>query len=160
MQETDNEEEEEEGETSYLSSQKKKRLQQQARLNLIVNSDSSESEDADKYRMIIDTSKSHIDSSDTSHCSEHDDKNERLKNDEKSRASEESGTNTLHSKHICKDICIRGDEGLNNDETICISEKRDNGLSLDKENVYELETRNIHLDASCHYRPCNVSDIR
>jgi len=84
--ETDNEEDN----LNYMSPQTKKRLQQQARLNLIVSSDSNESDD--EY---ITTLRKHVDSSDTSHCSE----NDRLKN-ETNCASIQTKTEISYSEDI------------------------------------------------------------
>lgn len=60
---------------NYISPQTKKRLQQQARLNLVVNSDSSDSDDE---CVTTKTSQKFIDNADTNRCSE----NDMLKNDE------------------------------------------------------------------------------
>ncbi|XP_011634991.1 probable WRKY transcription factor protein 1 [Pogonomyrmex barbatus] len=67
--ETDNEEDN----VNYLSPQAKKRLQQQARLNLVVSSDSSESDDE---CVTTETSQKRINSLDMSHCSENESENE------------------------------------------------------------------------------------
>jgi len=84
--ETDNEEDN----LNYMSPQTKKRLQQQARLNLIVSSDSNESDD--EY---VTTLRKHIDSLDTSHYSE----NDRLKN-ETNCASKQTKTEISYSEDI------------------------------------------------------------
>ncbi|XP_071566495.1 uncharacterized protein [Temnothorax nylanderi] len=83
--ETDNEE----MNVNYVSPQTKKRLQQQARLNLVVSSDSSES---DNEYVTAKTSRKHIDTSDTSRCSEDD------KNDETNHAFKQ--TDISHNENI------------------------------------------------------------
>ncbi|XP_077261359.1 uncharacterized protein LOC143896984 isoform X2 [Temnothorax americanus] len=83
--ETDNEE----TNVSYVSPQTKKRLQQQARLNLVVSSDSSES---DNEYVTAKTSRKHIDTSDTSRCSEDD------RNDETNHAFKQ--TDISHNENI------------------------------------------------------------
>ncbi|TGZ49194.1 Uncharacterized protein DBV15_05912 [Temnothorax longispinosus] len=83
--ETDNEE----MNVSYVSPQTKKRLQQQARLNLVVSSDSSES---DNEYVTAKTSRKHIDTSDTSRCSEDD------RNDETNHAFKQ--TDISHNENI------------------------------------------------------------
>ncbi|XP_018377544.1 PREDICTED: putative uncharacterized protein DDB_G0282133 isoform X2 [Trachymyrmex cornetzi] len=93
--ETDNEEDN----MNYMSPQIKKRLQQQARLNLVVNSDSSESDD--EY-VTTKTSQKHIqiqfkDSSNTNHCNEDDN----LSNDEINCASKQTETDISCSENIC-----------------------------------------------------------
>lgn len=90
--ETDNEE----NNMNYMSPQTKKRLQQQATLNLVVNSDSSESDD--EY-VTTKTSQKHIDSSNTSYCSEDDN----LNNDEINCAPKQTKTDISCRENIC--IC-------------------------------------------------------
>lgn len=161
------EEEEEDNAMSYVSPRTKKRLQQQARLNLIVDSDSSESDNKNESR-VIENSKSYIDSSDTSY-----NEDERFKNAKKNSVSEENSTNISHDKNIDEDVCINGSEKLKNYKRSSTSEKRykeDKSSSFNKENIYdqsnqhqdkvntcEVEQHNIVL---CRYRPCNVSNIK
>lgn len=84
--ETDNEEDN----VNYMSPQTKKRLQQQARLNLVMSSDSSESND--EY-LTTRTSRTHIYSSDTS-------EDDSLKNDESNCASQQTKVDISCSEDI------------------------------------------------------------
>ncbi|XP_018401499.1 PREDICTED: putative uncharacterized protein DDB_G0292292 [Cyphomyrmex costatus] len=97
--ETDNEEEN----MNDMSPQTKKRLQQQARLNLVVNSNSSESDD-DLINLITKTSPTHIYSSNSSHCSENNSLKKPTKQiDETNCASKQNKTHDI----LCKEnICI------------------------------------------------------
>lgn len=92
------EDDNEENDLNYVSPQTKKRLQQQARLNLVVSSDSP-SENDDEYV----TTKSREHSSDISHSNEDD----RLKNDEINCASKQTKMDISHGENICEDVCIR-----------------------------------------------------
>lgn len=160
------EEEEEDNAMSYVSPRTKKRLQQQARLNLIVDSDSSESDNKNESR-VIENSKSYIDSSDTSY-----NEDERFKNAKKNCVSEENSTDISHDKNIDEDVCTSGSEKLKNYRR-STSEKKykeDKSSSFNKENICdqsnqhqdkvntcEVEQQNVVL---CRYRPCNVSNIK
>ncbi|XP_018338725.1 PREDICTED: uncharacterized protein MAL13P1.304-like isoform X2 [Trachymyrmex septentrionalis] len=88
--ETDNEEDN----MNYMSPQTKKRLQQLARLTLVVNSDSNESDDA---YVITKTSQKDIDSSNMNHCSEDDN----LSNDKINYAPKQTETDISYRENIC-----------------------------------------------------------
>ncbi|KYQ51003.1 hypothetical protein ALC60_09897 [Trachymyrmex zeteki] len=130
--ETDNEE----NNMNYMSPQTKKRLQQQATLNLVVNSDSSESDD--EY-VTTKTSQKHIDSSNTSYCSEDDN----LNNDE---------INCAPKQNIC--ICKKAtSEEIKLDST---NTKEDMKKT---ESLISFKCSNTHLNSSCQYRPRNLQQL-
>ncbi|XP_011065128.1 PREDICTED: LOW QUALITY PROTEIN: putative leucine-rich repeat-containing protein DDB_G0290503 [Acromyrmex echinatior] len=134
--ETDNEEDN----MNYMSPQTKKRLQQQARLNLIVNSDSSESDD----EYVTKISQKHIDSSNMNYCNEDDN----LSNDEINCAPKQTET-VISCREVKLDI-MNMKENIEKTESLisCTYENNDSLQSATNKNRLQ-ETpncENVHND--------------
>ncbi|XP_067206375.1 putative leucine-rich repeat-containing protein DDB_G0290503 isoform X2 [Linepithema humile] len=113
--ETDNEEENTQKNTR-LSLQTQKRLQQQAKLNLVVNSDSSDSDNAED---VTEISRKSINNSDVSHCSENDSLND-------------------ESNHACKQIDIISID-ISSSEDICSKKTSVSTKDVIKQNATKMK---------------------
>lgn len=132
--ETDNEEDN----ANYISPETKKRLQQQARLNLVVSSDSSQSDD--EY-ITIETSRKHNDDSDTSCCNK-----DMFENDE------------INREKINTDISCSKDSSIRSKEATSVPTKEI--VKVDSPNVKNKTRKqadNTVLLTSCTYENNNSS---
>lgn len=140
--ETDNEEDN----VNYMSPQARKRLQQQAKLNLVVNTDSSESDDE---HIITKNSREQIYTSDTSHC------NEDELNDEINEASKQMETDVLGNEDICEDICK---EATSVPAEVVKQDSTNIKKGIEKKAV-STESSSTQLNISSQYRPRNLQQL-